>query len=88
MVPANPKERDKSTLIVLLEVVFAVCVASTHANHLLYCVVEYIPIGFAICTGIRGYKDVLLRVCKVVSIGSKACRRCFSRKRSYSREIL
>ena len=88
VVLANLKKRAKSVLIVFLVVVVTACVALTHANYFLYCVVEYISIGFAICLGVRGYKDVLLRGREVVSTGKKACGRWFSRKESYCRKIL
>jgi len=88
VVLANLKKRAKSILIVFLIVVVAVCVALTRANYFLYCVVEYISISFAIYISVRGYKDVLLQEHKVVSTGKKACRRRFSRKESYCREIL
>jgi len=88
VVLANPKKRAKSVLIVFLVVIVTMCVALTRANHFLYCVVEYISIGFAICISVRGYKDVFLQGHKVVSTGKKACRRRFSRKEFYYREIL
>ena len=64
------------------------CVVLTRANYFLYCVVEYISIGFAICVDIEEYKDILLQEHKVVSTGEKVYRRRFSRKEFYYREIL
>jgi len=88
VVPADPKKRAESVLMVFPVVVVAACVASTHANHFSYCVVEYIPMGFAICSGVGGYEDVLLRGREVVSTGEEACGRWFGRKESYCGEIL
>jgi len=75
IVLANLKKRAKSILIVFLVVIITTCVILTHTNYFLYYVVEYISIGFAIYTGVREYKDILLQERKVVSTDKEVYRR-------------